>query len=99
MVRTTSRSSVLLDSGTLAVECVVGGALETFLASTVQLAAAELAQDWRAQLRGCEAAGQHCGGVVCGCTVFLKLAEAVRSSSQVGSSAHGQTTFLGITIA
>lgn len=58
---TTGGSSVVLDGSTLAVESVVGSALETLLAGTVELAAAELAKDGRAQLLS-GACGEHdCG--------------------------------------
>ena len=52
---------MVLDGSTLAVESVVGSALETLLAGTVELAAAELAKDGRAQLLS-GACGEH----VCG---------------------------------
>lgn len=59
--RTTGGSSVVLDGSTLAVESVVCSALEACLAGAVELAAAELAKDGRAQLLS-GACGEHgCG--------------------------------------
>ena len=49
---------MVLDGGTLAVESVVGSALEARLAGAVQLAATELTENGRAQLVG--ASGEHC---------------------------------------
>jgi hypothetical protein len=60
--RTTGGSSVVLDGRTLAVESVVGSALEALLAGTVELAAAELAKDGRAQLLS-GACGEHVCGI------------------------------------
>jgi hypothetical protein len=53
---------VVLDGSTLAVESVVGSALETLLAGAVKLAAAELAKDGRAQLLS-GACGEHVCGI------------------------------------
>lgn len=55
--RTRSGSSVVLDGGTLAVEGIVGSALESGLGG--ELATTELARHGGSQLCGC-ASGEHC---------------------------------------
>lgn len=53
---------MVLNGSTLAVESVVGSALEALLAGAVELAAAELAEDGRAQLLS-GACGEHACGI------------------------------------
>lgn len=54
---------MVFDGRALTVEGIVGCAVKASLAGTVELAAAELAEDWRSQLGGC-ASGEHFDGVL-----------------------------------
>lgn len=72
---------MLLDSRALAVEGVVSSALQTLLAGAVQLAAACLTQDWRAQLAGGEAGREHCWRWCMGGDCMTRLREACNGGS------------------
>ena len=60
LMLTARGSGVVLDRRPLAVEGIVGGAVQR--AAARGLTAAELAQDRRAQLAGDETGGEHCCG-------------------------------------